>query len=55
MFKRLKSAKGATMIEYALIASLIAVTTIGALKMLGKNVFNGLYMKVADHITPNNN
>lgn len=51
MFKKLKSAKGATMIEYVLIASLIAVTTIGALKILGKNVFNGLYMKVANHIS----
>ena len=35
VLKRLKNSKGATAIEYALIASLIAVVAIGAMRALG--------------------
>lgn len=52
MFKNLKNSKGATAIEYALIASLIAVSAITAMKALGKTLFNTWYMTVVNNIAP---
>ena len=43
--KMIKNNKGATAIEYGLIAALIAVAAIGAMSSLGKNLkttFNGV-------------
>lgn len=44
-FKLLKDSKGATAIEYGLIAALIAIAAIGAMSSLGgklTNTFNGV-------------
>ncbi len=40
--KFLKSSKGATAIEYALIASLIAVVAISGMKLIGSEISNKL-------------
>lgn len=53
MFKNLKNSRGATAIEYALIASLIAVSAISGMKTLGSKLFNTWYMTVATNIDPN--
>jgi pilus assembly protein Flp/PilA len=42
VFKRLKSSKGATAIEYALIASLIAVVAISGMKLIGNKILGQL-------------
>jgi pilus assembly protein Flp/PilA len=38
IFKSLRNSKGATAIEYALIASLIAVVAISGMKMIGNKI-----------------
>ena len=38
MFEKLKASRGATIIEYALIAALIAIVAITAMKNLGTSV-----------------
>lgn len=47
--KMLKNNKGATAIEYGLIAALIAVAAIGAMTSLGSNLQN-TFGKVANNI-----
>lgn len=47
-----KCRRGATAIEYALIATLIAVTIIGAVTMLGENLSNS-FDNTADSIKSN--
>jgi len=42
---------GATAIEYALIAGLIAVAIISTISTLGTTVLNNLFQKVADAMT----
>ena len=42
ILKKLKDSKGATAIEYALIASLIAVVAISGMKVLGNKILNQL-------------
>ncbi|MDR2781396.1 MAG: Flp family type IVb pilin [Holosporaceae bacterium] len=42
IFKWLKGSKGATAIEYALIASLIAVVAITGMKAIGNKILNQL-------------
>jgi pilus assembly protein Flp/PilA len=49
MRKFLKNNKGATAIEYGLIAALIAVAAISAMSLLGKNLSN-TFNKVATNI-----
>ena len=44
--------KGATVIEYGLVAVLISIVAIVVLNEIGLNV-NGLYVKVADAFTDN--
>jgi len=39
--------KGATAIEYALVASLIAVVIVGAINALGQGIVTTLYDKIA--------
>ncbi len=49
--KMLKNNKGATAIEYGLIAALIAVAAIGAMNTIGKtlnNTFNNVSTKLAN-------
>jgi pilus assembly protein Flp/PilA len=48
--KLLKNNKGATAIEYGLIAALIAVAAIGAMSTLGDNL-NGTFSNVAGNLT----
>ena len=53
--KLFKNEKGATAIEYGLIAALIAVAAIGALSAVGgslKNTFNGVSTKLNSANTP---
>jgi pilus assembly protein Flp/PilA len=51
MFSRfLKNESGATAIEYGLIAALVAVAIIGALKLLGGDLTN-TFNAVADNLT----
>lgn len=38
MLKKLRSSKGATIIEYALIASLVAVVAIAGMRTLGNKI-----------------
>jgi pilus assembly protein Flp/PilA len=40
LYKFLKQSKGATAIEYALIASLIAVVAITGMKLVGNSILN---------------
>ena len=47
--KFIKNNKGATAIEYGLIAALIAVAAIGAMKSLGGNLQN-TFNKVGDNL-----
>ncbi|MAX14677.1 MULTISPECIES: Flp family type IVb pilin [Sphingobium] len=47
--KMLKNEKGATAIEYGLIAALIAVAAIGAMTSLGGNLTN-TFTKVSDNM-----
>lgn len=47
--KMLKNNKGATAIEYGLIAALIAVAAIGAMSQLGGNL-NTTFNKVANNL-----
>ncbi|MDV5823315.1 Flp family type IVb pilin [Sphingobium naphthae] len=47
--KMLKNEKGATAIEYGLIAALIAVAAIGAMTSLGSNLTN-TFTKVSDNM-----
>ena len=47
ILRSLKSSKGATAIEYALIASLIAVAAITAMKTLG-NKLNSLFGSISN-------
>jgi pilus assembly protein Flp/PilA len=42
IFKFLRKSKGATAIEYALIASLIAVVAIAGMKTIGNSILNKL-------------
>ena len=48
-FFPIKSQKGVTMIEYALIAALIAVVVIGAVTLVGTNL-TGVFNKVASSL-----
>lgn len=48
--KLLKNNKGATAIEYGLIAALIAVAAIGAMSSLGKNL-KGTFSNVSGNLT----
>lgn len=48
--KMLKNEKGATAIEYGLIAALIAVAAIGAMSTLGSNL-NKTFQKVSGNLT----
>ena len=48
----LKNSKGATAIEYGLIAALIAVAAIGAMSTLGKNLQN-TFSNVSNGLTQN--
>ena len=48
-FFSIKSQKGVTMIEYALIAALIAVVVIGAVTLVGTNL-TGVFNKVASSL-----
>ena len=48
-FSRLRSEKGATAIEYALLAGLIAVGVIGGVTLLGTNL-QANYQNTADKI-----
>lgn len=50
MLKFLRNNKGATAIEYGLIAALIAVAAIAAMQTLGKNLTN-TFNKVASNMT----
>ena len=50
MLKFLRNNKGATAIEYGLIAALIAVAAIAAMSTLGKNLTN-TFNKVASNMT----
>jgi len=50
MRKFLKNNKGATAIEYGLIAALIAVAAISAMSALGKNL-NNTFTKVAGNLS----
>ena len=51
MCRKLRSDKrGATVIEYGLIASLIVVAILGALRSLGGGS-NGMWGKLANHVT----
>ena len=53
IYKRLfKEEKGATVIEYGLVAMLIAIVAIVVINEIGINV-NELYQKVADAFTDN--
>jgi len=53
IYKRLfKEEEGATVIEYGLVAVLIAIVAIFVLKEIGLNV-NALYQIVADALTDN--
>ena len=53
IYKRLfKEEKGATVIEYGLVAVLIAIIAIAVLNEIGINV-NGLYQIVVDAFTDN--
>ncbi|MDD4615929.1 MAG: Flp family type IVb pilin [Alphaproteobacteria bacterium] len=53
MRKFLRSEKGATAIEYGLIAALIAVVIIGALRTLGGNL-SDTFNSVATEVAPTN-
>lgn len=48
----LKNRKGVAMIEYALLAVLIALVAVGALQALGLNVF-GVFQNISDSLTNN--
>ncbi len=50
MFKLVRSNKGATAIEYGLIAALIAVAAIAAMQALGQNLTN-TFNKAASNMT----
>jgi pilus assembly protein Flp/PilA len=43
LYKFLKQSEGATAIEYALIASLIAVVAIAGMKLIGNTINNKMY------------
>ncbi len=47
--KIVRCSQGATAIEYALIASLIAIAAIGAMKTLGNNV-DTMFNNVSNHM-----
>ena len=47
-----KSQKGVTMIEYALIAALVAVVAIGAITALGGSI-NTMFQSISDTISGN--
>jgi pilus assembly protein Flp/PilA len=49
LMKLLKSEKGATAIEYGLIAALISVAAIGAMQGIG-NSLNNTFNNVAGHL-----
>ncbi|MDR1334446.1 MAG: Flp family type IVb pilin [Holosporaceae bacterium] len=49
IFKSLRNSKGATAIEYALIASLIAVVAISGMKMIGGKILSQLN-NIADNL-----
>lgn len=49
LFKFLRNSKGATAIEYALIASLIAVVAIAGMKQIGAKISNQLN-NIADNL-----
>ena len=49
VLKLLKSEHGATAIEYGLIAALIAVAAIGAMKGVGTKM-NGMYTNVSSNL-----
>ncbi|MGW8136275.1 Flp family type IVb pilin [Sphingomonas zeae] len=50
--KMIKNSKGATAIEYGLIAALIAVAAIGAMKTLGTSL-NGLFTGINTKLDAN--
>ncbi len=52
LLKKIKSQKGATMVEYAIMLALIAVVSIGILTTLGGNVKN-TFTSVNDKLTNN--
>ncbi len=47
----LKDESGATVVEYGLIAALIAVTVIGGMTFVGSSI-NGQFNRVADTVNP---
>jgi pilus assembly protein Flp/PilA len=47
MHKFLRTEKGATAIEYALVASLIAAVIVGSINALGQGIVTTLYDKIA--------
>ena len=49
IFKKLKNERGATAIEYGLIAALMVLVTIPAMQVVGGNT-NGLYDRVTNQI-----
>ncbi|MDR0555748.1 MAG: Flp family type IVb pilin [Holosporaceae bacterium] len=51
LFHLFRRSKGATAIEYALIASLIAVVAIAAMKSIGQKIAQNLN-NVADNLSP---
>ncbi len=50
-FFSVKSQKGVTMIEYALIAALVAVVAIGALTLVGTNL-TAIFTDISNAIAP---
>jgi pilus assembly protein Flp/PilA len=49
--KLIRSSSGATAIEYALVASLIAIAALGAFKTLGNNT-DTMFNNVSNHLNP---
>jgi pilus assembly protein Flp/PilA len=47
--KLIKKQRGATMVEYAIMVSLIAIVAIGAVTLIGKNT-EGVFNKAAEAI-----
>ncbi len=50
IFKKLKNERGATAIEYGLIAALIVIVMIPGMQLVGGNT-NGMYDQVTNKIT----